>query len=205
MPAKMSRRTFLSSAAVVAVASVLSEPAISWATTSTTAGNPTGHSRGDVRRARHGARCDRTNDDTAAIDAAFAAMRDTEGHPAGTLHIPGDCRTTSTLDFDCGYASNPASDSVPATGGSERFVLACDGLVPDAGVGTAIRLHHGYNVDAFVRFVGGGQSDDVGLYVDALSGCHIDVEAQQFRGTVLRADGANGIATSRNWSLNVQR
>ena len=109
------------------------------------------------------------------------------------------------LDFDCGYADNPASNSLPAAGGPERFVLTCDGLIPDAGTGTAIRLHHGYNVDAFVRFIGGGQAADVGLYVDALSGCHIAVEAQQFEGTVLQADGANGVSTARNWSLNVQR
>lgn len=157
----------------------------------------------DVRY--YGARCDGVTDDAPAIGAAFAAMRNVQGHPAGTLHIPGGCRVAATINMDCGYAENPASNSLPAAGGPERFVLVCDGLIPDAGVGTAIRLHHGYNVDAFVRFVGGGQLSDVGLYVDALSGCHIVVEAMGFAGTVLKADGANGVVTARDWSLNVQK
>lgn len=201
----ITRRRFISSAASIVLASALAETGIGWATTSSTASASPTTPEGTFNVLDYGARCDGVTDDAPAIDAAFAAMRNDQGHPDGTLHIPGGCRVANTLDLDCGYAANPASNSLPAAGGPERFVLTCDGLIPDAGTGTAIRLHHGYNVDAFVRLIGGGQATDVGLYVDALSGCHVAVEAQQFRGTVLKADGANGVCTARNWSLNVQK
>ena len=202
----MTRRKFISSAAGVVLASALAETGIGWATTSSTASASPTTPEGTFDVRDYGAQCDGVTDDAPAIAAAFAAMLNASGHPDGTLYIPGKCHVHTTIDLDCGYPSNPASWSNPAASGGERFVVICDGLLAEAGIGTAISLHNGYNVDAHIRFVGGGQLSDIGLYVDALAYPHLVVEGMRFAGTVLKADGASGgsgVNEVRDCSVNV--
>ena len=144
-----------------------------------------------------GAVGDGVHDDTAALQAAWAAM----GTPAaGTYYIPhGIYKISSTLLFDGGYTGAGNDHDVIMTGDLLRII--CDGTIqPVAGVGTAVHVRAMYCPAIQVRFYGGGQSSDNGLQLSDLYGPTFDVRAVQFAGTVLYY---NGTTTSNSRVTNV--
>jgi hypothetical protein len=142
------------------------------------------------------------NDDTAAIRACFTSMGT---HPRGRLVFPaGVYRTTSTLDFDLGYADS-ATVNNPTAGG---FELDMQGSIrPDAGIGAAVYLHSGYYPQIKFKVDGGGgcasfdgvKCSDQALKVDRLTAPVISISCKDYAGTAFSAVTAlaNGAGSAK--------
>ncbi len=137
----------------------------------------------------YGAVLDGKADDAPAIRAAFTAML-VNGHPWGTLLIPGLARVGSTLDFDGGYRNVTQEEQWAKGTGETCRIVVTGALRPDAGIGTAVKLHGLRGVWTDLRFDKGGKADDVALRVEDLDLADIGVSATDFAGTVLYADAS---------------
>lgn len=133
----------------------------------------------------------------AAINAAFTALKDTNGIPHGHLVLKGDAAPiNATLDFNLGQA-DVSYDTHWVNDTGARFHLRVDGsLTPSVGIGTAITVRGGYYPRIDVELHGGGQSTDVGLHLENLWAPYVAVRGSYFAGTLLHAD-ANGDITKR--------
>ena len=139
--------------------------------------------------ADYGAKLDGKADDAPAIRAAFDAMK-VNGHPFGTLLVPGIARIASTIDLDGGYR-NVTSEGQWSRGAGEDFRIEVIGaLRPDPGIGVAVDLHGARNMWCDIRFDRGGRDGDIGLRVGDLDLSDIGVSATDFAGIVLYADAS---------------
>lgn len=137
----------------------------------------------------YGAVLDGKADDAPAIMAAFAAMK-VNGHPSGTLRIPGLARISATLDFDGGY-KNVTNEAQWDGGQGEALRIEVAGaLRPDPGIGVAVKLHGLRGVWTDIRFDGGGKEGDIGLLAEDLDLADLGVSGTKFAGTVLYADAS---------------
>lgn len=141
----------------------------------------------DIRE--YGAVLDGTTPCDQALADAFEAMKADGTHANGRLLIPGLCRLEEPAVFDGGW-SEVATEANWDAGDGGRFTLdMCDGaFVCDAGLVDAVTVKGFYDPIIDVRFQGGGEDTDTGLYIENLIGATLDIHATAFAGTVLRAD-----------------
>ena len=139
--------------------------------------------------ADYGAALDGKQDDAPAIRAAFDAMK-ANGHPFGTLLVPGVARIASTIDLDGGYRNTPSEGQWSAGAGEDFRVYVAGALRPDPGITVAVNLHGARNVWTDIRFDHGGRDGDIGLQVGDLDLADIGVSGTDFAGTLLYADAS---------------
>jgi len=151
----------------------------------------------------YGAVLDGKTDDARAIMTAFAAMK-VNGHPSGTLLIPGVARIGSMLDLDGGYRNVTQEGQWSTGAGEELRILVVGALRPDPGIGVAVKLHGSRNTWTDIRFDKGGRADDIGLQVEDLDLADIGVTGTDFAGTLLFAD-ATADRTKRIRSTKIRQ
>lgn len=142
----------------------------------------------DVRR--YGVTGDGETDDADAFQAAVNAAT-----PRGIVHVPYDLDVyfESPIDVDLGL-----SDAEVLDGGAAQtpFALVVEGrLLPAAGLGDGIHVHHGQGPYVDVRVQGGGALDDTAIRVSDVRGGVFEGISSGYDGTLFGFDNGTSVTT----------